>query len=479
MAFRKANIVNIRRGLKPSRLFKNTHTTPNNLASNIDLLIPDAGYGEVEANSKVELPQIIEAVDQGFNPHASDIEGLDDWVVDQNGGTGTNTGTLTEISTTIFQTEAQIITAGTELVFIGGVLQSEGSGNDYTVDASSGLVTLGSTATGNVIVASCPTASDTLLNIDQSDSGATTGTLSGSINGVNTVFTLSEPYVSGKLLVVVGGITQFQGSGSSGDYVETSPDAGTFTMNVAPATGTNMLVISKPQGRGRRYEDTNHTLDGRVNGSNTLYTTTKPFKPSSVGVFVNGMMQQQGSSADYVVTSTTEITMNVAPAADSVVGVGYEVNDTGTADGYTMGRRSGVFAYLTSPSNTTCTLADTWYPIAGAFTNNPMLDFSFVTDHIEYDGTLKQYFEIDWHATIEGDSNGITAHIGIYLNSSIVASSVMGVFLKYSGEVMTLSGTCVVEMEQGDEIQLVAMADGAGDVITVKHFTTTIARFFI
>ena len=80
--------------------------------------------------------------------------------------------------------------------------------------------------------------------------------------------------------------------------------------------------------------------------------------------------------------------------------------------------KRGVFAYLGTPTNTTCTLADTWYAIAGAFTNSPMDEFIFDTDHLEYTGTNPRYFEIDWHATCSGDSNGVTIHYGIYVNGS-------------------------------------------------------------
>ncbi len=162
----------------------------------------------------------------------------------------------------------------------------------------------------------------------------------------------------------------------------------------------------------------------------------------------------------------------------------FEVQDSSTVianidkDGYVSGKKSGVFAYLTASTNTTVTTADTYYPIAGSFTNSPMEDFSFDTDHLEYDGNKTQYFEIDWHASISGDANGITCDIGVKINTTVVTSSVMGTYLKTSGEVQALSGTCVVELETDDEIQLVLTSDSDGDVITVEHFTTTISEFF-
>jgi hypothetical protein len=73
MIFRRANRVNIRRGTKQSRLFKSRKATPNNLASNFDLLIPDSAFDDAEANSKIEVPGFVHSEGQGFTPIASEI----------------------------------------------------------------------------------------------------------------------------------------------------------------------------------------------------------------------------------------------------------------------------------------------------------------------------------------------------------------------------------------------------------------------
>ncbi len=347
----KAKLINIRRGLTPSRVFKNKHTTPKNLAASMDLIVPDNAFGDVEANGKMSQPQYSVSEGQGFTPDATAAEASDDWVVDQNGGTATNTGTLTSVSTTVFQVESGSYATGSELVFVNGILQSEGATEDYTDVPSTGTITLGSATSGNVVVASCPSSTDIVLNVDQSTSGSTVGTLVGTIDGANKVFTTSEPYVSGKLIVILNGLAQFQGSDS--DYVETSADAGTFTFDTAPAVGSNITVVSKPQGCGRRYEDTNHTLAGRVDGSNAVYTTTKPFNAGSLFVTLNGLTQSQGASDDYTITGVDEITMNANPASGSVVGVGYEVDGSGGTS--VINTRVGT---KTVTADTTLTCAD-------------------------------------------------------------------------------------------------------------------------
>lgn len=149
--------------------------------------------------------------------------------------------------------------------------------------------------------------------------------------------------------------------------------------------------------------------------------------------------------------------------------------------GYISGKKSGVFAYLGTATTTTCTLADTWYSINGTFTNSVIENFSVatvVTPGIKYDGTKTQFFEIDYHATISADENSTTVHLGVKKNGTIDTGSIMGAYSKEDDELKSISGTCVLELSQNDEIQLVVMADDDGDVINIVHYTTTINEFF-
>lgn len=81
------------------------------------------------------------------------------------------------------------------------------------------------------------------LHIDQSGGTSDTyGVLSGTINGSNTTFTVSEgEYISGSLVVLLNGQTQTQGS--SEDWVETTPASGTFDFNTAPVSGDEITVM--------------------------------------------------------------------------------------------------------------------------------------------------------------------------------------------------------------------------------------------
>jgi hypothetical protein len=149
------------------------------------------------------------------------------------------------------------------------------------------------------------------------------------------------------------------------------------------------------------------------------------------------------------------------------------------ASGYINGLKSGVFAFLPIPTNTTITTAGTYYPIAGTF-NNPVIENFTVlaTPAIRYDGTLTQYFKIDWHSTILVDNASTIITIGIYKNGSLVTGSNMSHFCKNANELYSHSGTSVISLATNNTIQLVITSDGDGDVLTVNNFTTTINEFF-
>jgi len=83
--------------------------------------------------------------------------------------------------------------------------------------------------------------------IDQSGGTSDTyGALSGTINGSNTTFTVSQSvYTTGTLTVYLNGQAQTQGSGE--DWTETTPASGTFDFAVAPVSGDEILVTYQSQ----------------------------------------------------------------------------------------------------------------------------------------------------------------------------------------------------------------------------------------
>jgi len=140
----------------------------------------------------------------------------------------------------------------------------------------------------------------------------------------------------------------------------------------------------------------------------------------------------------------------------------------------------GVFAFLTAAANTTCVAKDTWYPISGTFTNNPIEGFETTAGPpagIVYGGGhCGRYFEIDWHASTNVSFGADTIKIGVLVNGTIVAASVMTTLVTTAA--LQMSGTLVVELEGDDVVTLAVQSAQDGTVITVTNFTTTICKFF-
>ena len=148
-------------------------------------------------------------------------------------------------------------------------------------------------------------------------------------------------------------------------------------------------------------------------------------------------------------------------------------------------RKVGVFAYIDSETgeNTTCTLADTWYPISGTFVNSPIEGFTLVSGDpsLQWDGAETAYFEIDWHVSMSCDNSNSTVHLGILIwdgDSWNEVPATMGTYVKNAGQLYTLSGTVVIQLLQNNKIQLVIRSNNAGGVITIFHYNTTIRPFF-
>lgn len=119
--------------------------------------------------------------------------------------------------------------------------------NIHSTDASVNVTKTITNAGGNEILDFNLTTSGgggggTPTKIDQTPSNGTYGLLGGTVNGSNTVFTVSAGvYATGKLAVYRNGSLLLQGA--SDDWKETAPGSGTFTFNIAPLTGNIITAV--------------------------------------------------------------------------------------------------------------------------------------------------------------------------------------------------------------------------------------------
>jgi hypothetical protein len=110
------------------------------------------------------------------------------------------------------------------------------SKQDTLVSATNIKTINGSSILGSGDLAVSGSGGNTQIYLDQSPDNGTYALLTGTINGSNTLFTVSQGvYISGTLVVARNG--QVLTQGGSNDWVETTPASGTFTFNTAPNTG--------------------------------------------------------------------------------------------------------------------------------------------------------------------------------------------------------------------------------------------------
>jgi len=143
-------------------------------------------------------------------------------------------------------------------------------------------------------------------------------TPSGSINGVNRVFTLANtPNPDTSLMLYLNG--SLQTSGSSSDYTLVD-DTITFAASWVPIVGDVMRsTYSKAVTGGTATVKFNETPAGTQNGSNTAFTISKtPSTTSSVMIYMNGQLLTQGVNND-VVVSGQDVTFNAAPLSSDII----------------------------------------------------------------------------------------------------------------------------------------------------------------
>ena len=130
---------------------------------------------------------------------------------------------------------------------------------------------------------------------------------------------------------------------------------------------------------------------------------------------------------------------------------------------------------LDSLTLTTCTAADTFYVVAGNFSIDPSRDFTFDTDHMNYNGESTKYFQVSWAATVLPDNNLDIIHVGIRKNiSNDNVTGTQGMRCTTADYEYNIAGESVFLLSTGDDLHFVLSSNGAGDVVGVNHFSAVI-----
>lgn len=163
------------------------------------------------------------------------------------------------------------------------------------------------------------------MYIDQSSGTHSYGNLSGTINGSNTTFTVSQgAYLSGSLEVELQGQGQMQDA--SFDWVETTPASGTFDFVVAPPTGSIIKVRYQVQSLS-----SNTVVVKETNFKTKAITVESPTSTEDITMFFtdDAITITQMNAVLANGSSTPSVTWTIRHGTDRS-GTGAEVVTSGT-----------------------------------------------------------------------------------------------------------------------------------------------------
>jgi hypothetical protein len=140
---------------------------------------------------------------------------------------------------------------------------------------------------------------------------------SGLINNTNTVFTTSFVFVPETVEIYINGLRQ-----RPSNYVLSGGNTITFTD--APRVG-DIIEVQASSIDAAEVDAGNVVIGefptGAINGSNATFTTSSPFIPESMQVFVNGLRQHL--ALHYTLSSGTTIIFTESPQTGDVIEVDY------------------------------------------------------------------------------------------------------------------------------------------------------------
>lgn len=180
------------------------------------------------------------------------------------------------------------------------------------------------------------------LQVDQKPDNGTYGSITGAIDGTNRTFQVSaNVYQPGKLVVYRNGVARIMGAGN--EWEETDPTTGVFTFTAGnqPLVGETLMVeyqtsnvasTSETQIDQTPDNGTYNAIIGAVDGLNTDFQVSQlVYLTGKLEVYLNGFMQLQGASDDWVELSPGSGTFrfNTAPAINDVITVVYQVVGAG------------------------------------------------------------------------------------------------------------------------------------------------------
>ncbi len=348
---------------------------------------------------------------------------------------------------------------GTTWINLDTDIVREGSNNLYFTEAR----VLGTTGVQDAVDNSHTHDNKTLLdNLISSGDGNSFLSNDGSYTNLFTTIDLNDVTTNDPVTtntITVGGLTStglLTGSTDATDDADYPRFGQIKDLPVSTFTNDSEYISSNKLG-----------IFASLDSSTTTTITTAATYYPIEGTFTNSPIEQFE-----VIYSTGSITIFADAGSGQItvtsVGHGLSENDLIVISDTT--NYDGVYT-ITNVTTDTFEITATFVATeTGTWTQGPA---------IRYTGTDTYYFEIDWHSSFSVSDANSTITTGTKQNGVLCDRGIMLQYCKNAGEVYHSSGTCVIELANNDEIQLVVTADSSGDIVTFEAFVTTITKFFI
>lgn len=230
-----------------------------------------------------------------------------------------------EYNIVVWQTGVQPLSANAEIVRVTARSTDTLTITREQEGTSARTIVVGDQVALNITKKTFTDYEDVLTNSFYTDqSGGTSdtyGALSGTINGSNTTFTVSESeYISGSLTVYLNGQLQTQGSGE--DWVENTPGSGTFDFNTAPVSGDEITVV---------YLKTSTASTHNADTVDSIHAADSPSDGKLIADYAG--WQKAGDTFTYAAADAPTYTVTITGDKTSKYSAGMKIKLTQPTDG--------------------------------------------------------------------------------------------------------------------------------------------------
>lgn len=129
--------------------------------------------------------------------------------------------------------------------------------------------------------------------------------------------------------------------------------------------------------------------------------------------------------------------------------------------------------YITTPIATTCTVAGTFYLVAGTTTSDELQDFTATNERLTYNGAGTRVFLVAAAISVSSDANNVVLSTKVYKNGAAHAASLIQRKITVANDIGAQAIATLVTLTTNDYIEIYIACDNAGTAITFECMSLT------